>query len=108
MAAAFGDAAAFEDEDLVGVADGGEAVGDDEARAVFHQMVEGFLDETLGGGVNTGGGFVEDEDRRVFQEGTGDGEALFFAYAEFHATLAELRVKPLGEPPDEILGVRGA
>ena len=66
MAAAFGDASAFEDEDLVGVADGGEAVGYDEAGAVFHEAVERFLDKTLGGRVHAGCGFVEDEDGRVF------------------------------------------
>ena len=33
-----------EDEDLVGVADGGESVGDDEAGAAGHETFEGFID----------------------------------------------------------------
>jgi hypothetical protein len=42
VAAALDDAAALEDEDFVGVADGGDPVGDDETGAVFHEAVEGF------------------------------------------------------------------
>ena len=89
MAASFGDASAFEDEDLVGVADGGEAMGYDEAGAVFHEAVEGFLDEALGGGIHAGCGFVEDEDGWIFEEGAGDGKALFLADAEFNSALPE-------------------
>jgi L-ascorbate metabolism protein UlaG (beta-lactamase superfamily) len=83
MASAFHDASAFQDEDLVGVPYGGEPVGDDEAGPVFHEAVEGLLDQPFGGVVHAGGGLVEDEDGRVFEQGAGDGEALFFADAEF-------------------------
>jgi hypothetical protein len=41
VAAAFEDAASIEDEDLVGVADRGEAVGDDETCAVFQGKKRG-------------------------------------------------------------------
>jgi hypothetical protein len=89
VATSFGDASAFEDEDLVGVADGGEAMGYDEAGAVFHEAVEGFLDESLGGCIHAGCGFVEDEDGWIFEEGAGDGKALFLADAEFNSALPE-------------------
>ncbi len=58
MGALFVDLALFDDEDLVGAADGAEAVGDDEGGAVLHQALEGLLDEFFGGGINAGGGFV--------------------------------------------------
>ena len=67
VGAALDDAALAQDEDLAGPADGAEAVGDDEAGAVGHEAVEGFLNEPLGGGVHAGGGFVEDEQGGVLQ-----------------------------------------
>ena len=108
VAAAFGDAATFEDENLVGVADGREAVGYDEACAVFHEAVECLLDEALGGGVHAGCGFVEDEDGRIFKEGACDREALFFPDTEFDSALTERRVQAFGKALDEIGGVGGA
>lgn len=107
VAASFGDAAMFEDEDLICVADGGEAVGDDEAGAVGEEAVEGFLNEFFGGGIDAGGGFVEDEDGRVFEEGAGDGDALFFADAEADAALTHVGIEKLGHEADEGVGIGG-
>ena len=50
--------AVVEDADHIGVADGAEAVGDDEGGAVRAELVEGLLDELLGGVVEGGGGLV--------------------------------------------------
>ena len=81
---------------------------DHEDGAVFHESVEGGLDEVLGLGIDAGGGFVEEEDGRVLEEGAGDGEALFFAAREFDAALADIGVELLGERFDEGLatGIR--
>lgn len=66
VATAFSDASTFKHEDLVGVANGGKAVGYDETGAVFHEVVEGLLYETLGSRVHAGCGFVQDENGRIF------------------------------------------
>ena len=87
--ARFDDAARLHHEDGVGVADGGEPVGDDEAGAAGAQVGHGVLDEGLGAGVDGRGGLVEDEDRRLGEEGAGDGEELAFAGAEVGAVLVE-------------------
>ncbi len=79
VGAALEDAAFLQDEDEVGVADGGEAVRDDEGGAAGEEALERLLDEELGVRVDAGGGFIEDEDGRIFQESAGDGDALFFA-----------------------------
>src|SRR5438105_4679154 len=52
------DFAIDEDDDAVGMHDGGEAVGDDEGGAVAHEVFEGILDEVFAGGVEGAGGFV--------------------------------------------------
>src|SRR4029079_11085453 len=102
------DAPAIEDEDLVGMADGGEPVGDDEAGAARHEAIEGALDEALGLGIDAGGGLIEDEDGRILQQGAGDGDALLFADAELYTALADDGGKLLGESLDEVAGIGGA
>lgn len=53
---AFDDRAGLEDEDAVGVADGGETMGDDEAGATFEEPFERVLD--AGFGVRIDGGIL--------------------------------------------------
>lgn len=69
----------IEDIDAIRVLDGGKPVGDDKGGAVFHETVEGILDLAFGLGIDGGGGFVEQKDGCVFEQGSGDGQALFFA-----------------------------
>ena len=45
--------------DAVRIANGGEAVGDDKARPVYHEAFKRFLNEALCLRVDAGGGFVE-------------------------------------------------
>ena len=107
VGALFDDAALVEDVDAVGIADGGEAVGDDDGAAVLHEGVEGFLNEAFCFRIDGSGGFVEEEDGGIFEEGAGDGEALFFSAGEFHAAFADVRVEAFGEVADEIGGAGG-
>ena len=82
MAALSHDAALLQHQNQVGVEHGADALGDDEAGASFHQLVQGLLDLELGGHVHAGGGVIQDEDARVHEQGPGDGDALFLAAAE--------------------------
>ena len=59
-------------QNLVGFADGAEAVGDDKAGASMHQPQHGLLDVLLGTGIDAAGGFVEDQDARVGKDSTGN------------------------------------
>ena len=58
-----GDAARLHHDDQVGVADGGEPVGDDEGRAALHQPRDGVLHQALGFGIERAGRLVEQQDR---------------------------------------------
>src|SRR6185437_9481913 len=78
------------DDDLVGMADGAEPVGDDYAGAVFHHLIDSVLYEAFAFGVERGGGFVEDEDGGIFQEGACDGQALTFAATELAAAVTDV------------------
>src|SRR5580658_6906965 len=80
--AALADLAILEDEDFVGATDGGEAMGDDKGGAANHQVGEGFLHIHLGFGIEFGGGLIENENRRIFEDGAGYGDALSLPAAE--------------------------
>ena len=67
-----------------------EAVGDDERGAAAGEAVEGAADQRLALGVERGGRLVEEQDRRVAQDGAGDREALALAAGE----LAGGRARP--------------
>ena len=99
------DAALVDDEDAVGVADGGEAVGDEEGGSSLHEGFEGLLDETLALGIEGAGGFVEDEDGRVAEDGACDGDALALTAGELDAAVADGGLVTLGEGLDEGVGV---
>ena len=89
MGALFDKLAFGDDEDLIGVADGREAVGDDEGGAACHEAFEGFVDEALGFAVEGGSGFVEEEDLGIGEDGPGDGDALALAAGELGAARAD-------------------
>ena len=89
VGSALDDVPLLDDQDLVGAADGGEAVRDDEGRPALHEEVEAGLDQGFGLGVERAGGFVEDEDAGVGEDGAGDGETLALAAGELDAALAD-------------------
>src|SRR4029079_17943508 len=74
--ALFHDPAVVHDQDRIGVADGRQPMGDDEARPAQHQLVHGALDEDLGPRVDGARGLVEDEDPPIGKERPGDGQQL--------------------------------
>ncbi len=65
MCAALGDAAAFEHDNPVRLFHGRESMGNDERRAVAHQLRERGLDMPLGLGVERGGCLIQDQNRRI-------------------------------------------
>jgi len=97
VGAEFYDAAAVEDRDAVGVANGGDAVGDEDCGASLHDFAEVVEDFVFSVSVNAGEGVVEDEDAGAADEGAGDGGALLLASGEGDAALADDGFVFLGE-----------
>ena len=77
MGAPLDDAAVLHHQDLIGVLDGGQPVGDGEDGLSFRQGGQGLLDQVFVLRVHAGSGLVQDDDGRVFQDGPGDGDPLF-------------------------------
>lgn len=105
--ALFDDATAFDDDDLVGLEDGVEAMRNGEGCASLHEFARGFFKQGFGLGVKAGGGFVEDEDGRILEEGAGKGESLCLSAAETRSAFADDGLVLVGECLDEVVQVGG-
>jgi len=81
-------------------------VGHDQGGAALHEHAQRPVDLLFDLDVDRTGGVVEDEDRRVDQEGPGDGDALALATREGVATLTDHGVVALGQLTDEPVGAR--
>ena len=90
--ALFNDTALVEHTNEVGMADGGEAVGDGDGGAVLHQSFQGLLHKALTLRVEGAGGFIQNEDRRILQDSTGDADALTLTATETATTVADVSV----------------
>ena len=105
MRAGLDDVALLHDHDLVGVADGGETVGDDEAGPVLHQLDHGVLDLLLRAGVHTGGGLVQNQDLRIAEEGPPDGQKLPLPLREIRARGGQHRIITVRQRSDHLVAV---
>ena len=104
----FGDFAFIEDQNTVEHADGGKSMGDDDGGSPGHKPFNGFLDERFGFGVETGGGFVQNEHGCVGEEGSGERDSLTFSPAEFDAAFPHKSRVTFGLAADELMRVRQA
>src|SRR5437868_2567919 len=73
------EASVVEDEDAVGVADGREAVRDDEGRLARRERVQRPHEERLGAGVHRARGLVEDQDRGLAEPRAHEADDLALA-----------------------------
>ena len=103
MGSLLDDAAVLHGNDDVGVADGGEAMGDDECGAVGHEPGERPADRHLVDGIEMARRLVEDEDRRVLEEGAGNGDTLALAAGKASATLSKTGVETVSQACHDIL-----
>ena len=76
MSAGLGHAPVLEDDDPLRVAHGGEPVRDHQRRPVPQHRGQVPLDGAFGLGIEGAGGFIQDQDRRIREEGAGDVDPL--------------------------------
>src|SRR5271156_1935073 len=106
MGAALDDVSAFDNQNLIGAADGREAMRDHERGAALHEEAESLLDHGFGFGVEGRGCLVEDEDARVGQNRARNRQALALASRKLDATLANDSVVAVGEALGEFVDAR--
>ena len=71
--------AALQHHDPVGVDHARQPVRDDQRGAPFHELSQGLVDHRLALGVDARQRLVQHQDRRVLEDGPGDGDALALA-----------------------------
>ncbi len=96
----------IDDANDVGMDDRREAVGNDDSRTALHEVIQGTLHKTLALGIEGRSGFVEDEDRGILVDGTGDREALALATGELTPTVPDIGIVASRHLIDELIGVR--
>ena len=106
MPAALGDPAAIEHDDLVGIDDGRQAMGDHHGGAAAAHLFQRALDLLLGAGVERAGRLVEQQDVRVLQDGAGDRHPLLLAARQLQAALADRRLVAQRQRHDEVVDAR--
>ena len=83
-------------------------MGDDDSGALGHQFRESAAQQRLVHRVEMRGRLVQDQDRRVLEEGPGDRHALALPAGKLRAPLAHAGLQPLRQCRDEILQSRAA
>lgn len=104
----FRDHAVLEHEHPIDALKRGNAMGNHDGRAVSDQHIHGLANLDFRFGIDVGCGFVEDHDRRIFEQDSSNGDALLLSHRQFDASLANPRVIAFGERVDEFLRPRGA
>src|SRR5665647_2492126 len=95
MRANLDDLSLLQHDDAIRSLNGGKTVCNDQRSASLHQSFQGGLNLAFRFAVQCGGGFVEDEDGRVLENGACNCDALALASGKFYAALADQRVKSL-------------
>ena len=70
MIALFDNFATVDDQHLIGITDGAQAMRNHKARAPFHQAQQRTLDAHFGAGVDTARRLVENQNPRISQNRT--------------------------------------
>src|ERR1035438_9839880 len=107
VGADFADLPIFEHHNLVRASNRGKPVRDDDDGAVLHQVGQRLLYQHFALRVQVAGGFVQDQDGRVLQQGARDGEALALAAGKLDAAVANHSLIAFREALDEIVGEGG-
>ena len=68
-----------------------------------HEALEGLMDEAFVLRIKVGGGLVEEQNRGVFEDSPGNGEALALTTRQLHAALPEAGVVALREMHDKLM-----
>ena len=107
MAAPLDNGTFVHDNDLIGMNDRGQAMRDHEHRTVFHELIQGGLDQSFRFIVEGAGRFVQNQDGGIAQECAGNGQTLRHSAREQRAAFADDGVvaEAAFEVRDEFVGI---
>ena len=79
MGALLDDVPVLHDQNHIGIANGGQPVGNDKTGSALHEVIHCLLNQNFCTGIHRGGRLVQNHDPIVRQNGTGNGEQLFLS-----------------------------
>ena len=97
------DPALIDNNDLIGIGDGRQPVGDDQQRLAPHQPCQCRLDDRLVFRVSVGSSLIENDDRCILQHGAGNGDALPLTAGQVTAGCTADRLIAVFKPHDELV-----
>src|SRR3569833_2725500 len=103
MRAALDDAAVVHYENLIGIDDGGEAMGDDERGVIGRYIAKLCQYRLLRFRIQRRGRLVEDQDARIFEFHPRDRHALLLGARELEAALTDLRLETHQQRNNEVV-----
>jgi hypothetical protein len=99
------DPAVVQNHQPVGPAHGAEPVGDDQGGPAHQKAFQSILHQSLALGIETAGGFIENEYGRILEDRPGDGNPLPLAARKLDPPFANDRVIAGRQALDELGGV---
>lgn len=102
MITPFQDQSVYQDQDLIALENGGEAVCDSQSGPSFPELVKVLLDRFLGACVHGRSGFIKDEDRWVSKDRSSQGYPLPLTAGKFHAPFTNGCFITIGQRLDEL------
>jgi len=105
---AFDHTALLQYEDLVESLDSHQPVGDQQHAAPLHQSIQCGHQLPLGGGIQTLGRLVQDQDGGILEQRPGNGHPAGLAARELQPRLTHPGVVSIGLRRDEVVDLSGA
>ena len=97
MAAPFNDLAIFQYHNGIGVANGGEPVGNDKNRPSFHKLIHALFNVSFCAGIDRTGGFIQYQHRWIRYRCPGNGNELPLSLGKIGAIRCQNCVISLGQ-----------
>ncbi len=92
MRTAFDHFASHEHQDLIGIADCAQTMGNDKAGATFKEYLQRLLDQALSPGVHARSSLIQDHDSGICQCSAGNRDKLALSLTEAATAFAEDRL----------------
>ena len=92
--------------DLVSIENRGKTMRNHEGRTAHHQFVQGSLHHLFAFRIQGRCRLVQNQNARIFQDGTGDGHALALTARKIQPSFADLRVVALRQITNERIRIR--
>ena len=106
MCAFFNKMPVVHNDDPVRIPDRCQPMRDHNRGAVLRKPVEAFLDLLFRDRIQCGSCLIKDQDLRIFQENTGDRDALLLPAGQLCSALADVGIKPVRHLHDVIVDLR--